>query len=159
TILYAGTFEPYQGIDLLMNAFAHVAQRLPDVRLLLLGGRDEQVRDARAYAEALGLGRRVAMTGNVPKPIASDCLRRADIVVSPRLRGNNTPLKIYEQLASGKPLVATRILSHTQVLDDSTSFLTEPDAESVAAGLLEALTNPAAAEQRVRNARALYERE
>jgi glycosyltransferase involved in cell wall biosynthesis len=50
-------------------------------------------------------------------------------------------LKIYEQLASGIPLVATRILSHTQVLDDGICFLADADAKSFAAALTRALTD------------------
>ena len=61
------------------------------------------------------------------------------MLVSPRVHGTNTPLKVYEHLASGKPLVATRIWSHTQVLDDSVCFLVEPEPDSMAKGLLRAL--------------------
>ena len=43
--------------------------------------------------------------------------RRCDVLVSPRSRGTNTPLKIYQYLRSGKPIVATRLLTHTQVLE------------------------------------------
>ena len=110
-------------------------------------------------ADALGLGATCRLVGHVPKLVASGYMRTADVLVSPRLHGTNTPLKIYEQLASGRPLVATRIRSHTQVLDDSTGFLVEPEQESLAAGLIEALTDPAGAERRVRSASALYERE
>jgi glycosyltransferase involved in cell wall biosynthesis len=86
-------------------------------------------------------------------------MRAADVLVSPRLHGINTPLKIYEQLASGRPLVATRICSHTQVLDDSTCFLVDPNPESMAHGLIQSLTDPAGAAQRVQHARQLYESE
>jgi glycosyltransferase involved in cell wall biosynthesis len=81
------------------------------------------------------------------------------VLVSPRIYGTNTPLKIYEQLASGRPLVATRIWSHTQVLDESVCFLADPDPDSLASGLVTALTDEAGAAERVRNAMALYERE
>jgi glycosyltransferase involved in cell wall biosynthesis len=85
--------------------------------------------------------------------------RSADVLVSPRLHGTNTPLKIYEQLASGRPLVATRIWSHTQVLDESVCFLVDPTPESLADGLIAALTDPEESAERVRNAISLYERE
>ena len=158
-IVYAGTFEAYQGIELLVNAFSRVVARLPQARLLLAGGAEDQVARIRAMADALGLGATCRLVGHVPKLVASGYMRTADVLVSPRLHGTNTPLKIYEQLASGRPLVATRIRSHTQVLDDSTGFLVEPELESLAAGLIEALTDPAGAERRVRSASVLYERE
>ena len=56
-------------------------------------------------------------------------MRRVDVVTSPRVEGNNTPLKIYEQLASGVPLVATEVLSHTQVLSKEQCFLAAVDDE------------------------------
>jgi glycosyltransferase involved in cell wall biosynthesis len=132
---------------------------VPQARLLLAGGRAEQVARIRAMVDAAGLGATCILVGQVPKRVASGYMQSADVLVSPRLHGTNTPLKIYEQLASGRPLVATRIRSHTQVLDDSTGFLVEPEPESLAAGLIQALTDPTGVERRVRNACALYERD
>jgi glycosyltransferase involved in cell wall biosynthesis len=158
-ILYAGTFEAYQGIEIVVEAFARAVQRVPEARLLLVGGTDEQVKKIRALADALGLGDRCVLTGRVPKTAAIAYTQSAQVLVSPRIHGTNTPLKIYEQLASGKPLVATRIWSHTQVLDDTVCYLADPTAESFAAGLVAALTDESGSAERVRNAMALYERE
>jgi glycosyltransferase involved in cell wall biosynthesis len=158
-ILYAGTFEAYQGIELLVRAFHEVVPSRPDARLLLVGGTEDQVRRTRALVESLGLGDRCILTGRVPKSAALAYTRVAHVLVSPRIQGTNTPLKIYEQLASGRPLVATRIWSHTQVLDDSVCWLAEPDPRSLAAALTSALTDGAGAATRVRNALALYQRD
>lgn len=76
--------------------------------------------------------------------------------VSPRLHGTNTPLKVYEQLASGIPLVATNIYSHTQVLDDDIAVMVDPEPGDMARGLIEALTNPSARARRIEGARRLY---
>ena len=158
-VLYAGTLEAYQGIEILVEAFAEVLKLRPEARLLLVGGADHQVSKIRKLAESLQLGEACVLTGRVPKTAALHYTRSAQVLVSPRLHGNNTPLKIYEQLASGRPLVATRIRSHTQVLDDSVCYLVDPDAASLGAGLLEALTDESGSAARVRNAMALYERE
>lgn len=157
-ILYAGTFETYQGIEVLIAAFAKVVVSRPDARLLLVGGADEQIRRMRELVASLGLGPSCVLTGRVPKAAALAYTQSADVLVSPRVDGTNTPLKIYEQLASGRPLVATRIWSHTQVLDDSVAFLVDPDPASMAEGLLRALDDPAEAASRARNAQALYAR-
>ena len=71
--------------------------------------------------------------------------------MSPRSRGTNTPLKIYQYLRAGRVIVATRLLTHTQVLDDEVAILTEPAADSFAEGIVRALRHPA-------DARAIGER-
>lgn len=158
-IVYAGTFEAYQGIDILVRAFERVHRQRDDVRLVLAGGTDEQIAAMRDLAVGLGLSEACVFTGRVSKTEALRLTSEAQVLVSPRIHGTNTPLKIYEQLASGKPLVATRIWSHTQVLDDTVCFLVEPEPESMAEGLLGALERPADAAQRASNARALYDRD
>ncbi len=57
------------------------------------------------------------------------------------------------------PVVATRIATHTQLLDDSLAFLVEPTPEALAAGLRAALADPAEAARRAERGRALIERE
>ena len=158
-ILYAGTFEAYQGIDILVQGFARVIERRPDARLLLVGGTTEQVGKIEALAKSLALGEHCVLTGRVSKTDALRYTQTAQVLVSPRVHGTNTPLKIYEQLASGKPLVATRIWSHTQVLDEKVCYLVDPEPESMARGLLAALDDLGRSTDRVEAAQALYERE
>jgi glycosyltransferase involved in cell wall biosynthesis len=86
-------------------------------------------------------------------------LALADVLASPRRRGVNTPFKVYTYLASGRPLVATRIPSHTQVLDDGNAWLVEPTAEGLAAGVRAALVDGPEAARRAARGRALVERE
>jgi glycosyltransferase involved in cell wall biosynthesis len=140
-VVYTGTFEAYQGIDLLIKAFAQVRERRPDASLLLVGGTPVQVQRYRVLADSYGLNGGCMFTGRVSQATARYLSRRATVLTSPRVLGTNTPLKLYEQLASGIPLVATRIYSHTQVLNDSVCFLVEPTADSMAAGILEAIND------------------
>jgi glycosyltransferase involved in cell wall biosynthesis len=158
-ILYAGTFESYQGIEPLIDAFAIVHAERTDAQLLLVGGTPHQAASAAARVGSLGLTDCVHLTGRVSKNIATRYTGLAHVLVSPRLTGTNTPLKIYEQLASGKPLVATRIWSHTQVLDETVCILVDTDPASIARGLLQAISDPEHGRQLVARARALYERE
>jgi glycosyltransferase involved in cell wall biosynthesis len=158
-ILYAGTFEAYQGIETLVEAFANVVSRRPHARLLLVGGTEEQVARIRSLVAERGLADTCRLTGRVSKTEALRFTQLAHVLVSPRLHGTNTPLKIYEQLASGKPLVATRIWSHTQVLDERVCYLVDPSPESLANGIVEALDDLGRTSERVTSARALYERE
>jgi glycosyltransferase involved in cell wall biosynthesis len=138
-IVYAGTLEPYQGIDLLLSAFKQVLEQEPAAFLVVVGGNDPQVHAYQNLAEQLGLAGGYLFTGRVAQEEARCYSRQAAVLVSPRTSGTNTPLKVYEQLASGIPLVATRIVSHTQVLDDRVAILVEPSPTSLAAGVLAAL--------------------
>jgi glycosyltransferase involved in cell wall biosynthesis len=157
TIVYAGTLESYQGIDLLLDAFADVRESRPDVRLVIAGGTDAQIRGYTRRAEALGILGPCEFLGPVPKATASTLMRDASVLVSPRTTGNNTPLKLYEMMASGVPMVLTDIPSHTQVVSAGEAVLVEPSAAGLAAGLLTALESGADIADRVRGARTLYE--
>jgi glycosyltransferase involved in cell wall biosynthesis len=156
-VVYAGTFEPYQGIDILIKAFVQAVKSVPNAMLLLVGGTEAQVAAMRGLVRTLDAEASIIFTGVVDKKTAMYYTSQADALVSPRRSGTNTPLKIYEQLASGKPLVATRIWSHTQVLNDDVCVLVEPDPPSMSAGLVKALSNPDYAAQLVANARRLYD--
>jgi len=155
-VAYAGTFEPYQGLDVLISAFAEVYKHRPDAFLLMIGGMPKQVEKYRAFAYERGLKGHCMFTGRIDQESAKNLLASADVLTSPRIDGTNTPLKIYEQLESGKPLVATRIYSHTQVLTDKVCFLVDPDPESMAKGILEALNDKNKVCQIVEQARKLY---
>ena len=141
-VLYTGTFEAYQGLDLLFAAAAYVAERRPDVRFVLAGGRPDQIDAARAGARAAGLADAVIFAGQRPADEIPAFLDAADALVSPRSSGTNTPLKIYQYLRSGRPIVATRLLTHTQVLDDAVAYLSEATAAGFGAAILEALADP-----------------
>jgi glycosyltransferase involved in cell wall biosynthesis len=154
-VLYTGTFEAYQGLDLLFSAMAVVISRRPDVRLLLAGGNPSQVAEARARVRRLGIDAVTTFAGERPARDMPAYLLAANILVSPRCRGTNTPLKIYQYLRSGTPIVATRLLTHTQVLSDDTALLTGATAEEFAGGILAALGNPARASEVARRAREL----
>jgi glycosyltransferase involved in cell wall biosynthesis len=140
-VLYTGTFESYQGLDLLLQAAARVASSRPDVRFVLAGGRPDQISALRAMAGQHGGGASLVFAGQRPAEEIPRFLDAADVLVSPRSTGTNTPLKIYQYLRSGRPIVATRLLTHTQVLTDDISILTEPTAAAFADGILSALSD------------------
>ena len=153
--LYTGTFEAYQGLDLLFASMATVKAERPDARLLLAGGKPDQVRHAQRQAADAGIADVTIFAGEQPAGDIPAYLMAADVLVSPRSRGTNTPLKIYQYLRSGRPIVATRLLTHTQVLSDETAILTGASAGEFAAGILSAMNDPAAAAAIGRQARQL----
>ena len=138
-VLYTGTFEAYQGLDLLFAAARQVVDRHPGARFVLAGGRPDQIASAREQADGLGIGGAVIFAGQRPAEDIPAFLDAADALVSPRSTGTNTPLKIYQYLRSGRPIVATRLLTHTQVLNDDVAILTAATPEGFAAGILAAL--------------------
>ena len=156
-VLYTGTFEAYQGLDLLFAAMAALTHRRPDARLLLAGGKPDQVRRAQEQAQAAGIANVTIFAGEQPASDIPAYLGAADVLVSPRSRGTNTPLKIYQYLRSGRPIVATRLLTHTQVLSDDTAILTGASPDEFAAGILLALNDPGNAAAIGRRARELAE--
>ncbi|MFQ5528712.1 MAG: glycosyltransferase family 4 protein [Gemmatimonadota bacterium] len=147
-VFYAGSFEPYQGLDLVVRAFADVLPAHPDAMLVLAGGFPDQVAALERLAVELGVSDACLLPGRIPQEAVRRLLPQATVLVSSRVVGTNTPLKIYQQLASGVPLVATRIRSHTQVLDDELAILVEPTAEDIAVGLGEALGGSDAVKRR-----------
>jgi len=153
-ILYSGNFEPYQGVPLLVQAAAQV----PEAQFLFMGGEASEIETMRAGARELGTGDRCFFSGKRSPSELPVFLALAALVASPRSKGENTPFKIYTYLASGKPLIATRIPTHTQLLDDSLAFLVEPTAGGLAGGIRQALANPAEAAARASRSLALIER-
>jgi glycosyltransferase involved in cell wall biosynthesis len=154
-VLYTRTFEAYQGLDLLFAAMRTVIAARPDARLVLAGGHAGQVERARREAAAAGVAGATVFLGERPAEEIPACLEAADLLVSPRSRGKNTPLKIYQYLRSGRPIVATNLLTHTQVLDGTVAELTEPTPEAFGAGILRLLGDRDRAAQLGRAARAL----
>lgn len=140
--LYTGTFEAYQGVDMLIDAAAIVAKCRPDARVVVVGGEPAQVEAAKARAASTGADRVMVFTGQQPAREIPGFVQAADLLVSPRIRGTNTPLKIYSYLRSGKPIVATNLLTHTQVLTPQIALLVDPKPEPFAAAILELVDNP-----------------
>src|SRR2546422_466675 len=154
-VMYTGTFEAYQGLDLLFDAMAIVHRSRPDARLVLAGGRPDQIARVRDEARTAGIEQVTLFAGERAAREIPAYLLAADLLVSPRSRGTNTPLKIYQYLRAGKPIVATRLLTHTQVLSDETAILTGATPQELADGLLAALTDRERAARVGRHAREL----
>src|SRR5205814_1339272 len=95
-IVYTGTFEAYQGLDLLFDAMAIVRTSRPDARLVLAGGSPLHVVHAREQARAAGVDDVTIFAGERPAADIPAFLLAANVLVSPRSRGTNTPLKIYQ---------------------------------------------------------------
>lgn len=156
-IVYAGTLEHYQGIDIMLEGFAAAQKKNNKLRMIIAGGSEEQVEHYRAMAKNLGIENSCKLIGRVPQSQAKWLMDKATVLASPRTEGDNTPLKVYELLASGKPMFATNIYSHTQVLTDEVAFLVDPTATGMAKGMLESTKDDDEVKRRVVNAQKLYD--
>jgi glycosyltransferase involved in cell wall biosynthesis len=157
-VLYSGNLEPYQGIDLLLESFSLAAAADPHLHLIVVGGMEEDVERYRRKAERLGIAGRAHLLGPRPVDELGDSLAEADILVCPRIRGRNTPMKVFPYLHSGKPLLATDLYTHTQVLTGAEALLAAPEPTAFARGLLRLAQDPALRAEIGRNGRALVER-
>jgi glycosyltransferase involved in cell wall biosynthesis len=140
-VLYTGTLERYQGLEELVDAMADPAVWEAKPRLVVVGGTQKQVEALRSRAGSRGLSASVIFTGTIPQDHVCSALGAADILVSPRSSGTNTPLKLFSYLKSGRPILATRIASHTQVIDERAALLVDPGAKRLAYGLAQLLAD------------------
>lgn len=145
-IMYVGNLESYQGIDLLLESFTQVLPAAPTTHLVAIGGNHNDIQKYKAQAKQHQIDQNVHFVG--PRPIAhlKHYLAQADILVSPRIQGDNTPMKLYSYLDSGKALLATNLTTHTQVLETDRypemAYLAQPEAADFAAGLLHLINHP-----------------
>jgi len=138
-VMYIGNLESYQGIDLLLESFALVCKQSPDTSLVIIGGADKDIVKYRDLSSSLGVSHRVHLLG--PRPISQigQYMVQADVLASPRIQGLNTPMKVYSYLDSGVAVMATRLSTHTQVMNDEISMLAEPESKSFSEALLKLL--------------------
>lgn len=158
TVLYYGTLEAYQGIQLLIDSAQYVIKKSNDkIRILIVGGHPEQVKKYQRLIEEKGLESYFILTGFVEPQLIPAFIDIADVLVSPRISGTNSPLKIYSYLRSGRPVVATRHITHTQVLNEQVAILVEPEADAFANGILRAINEHEESAELVKSATRLAE--
>jgi glycosyltransferase involved in cell wall biosynthesis len=141
-VLYTGNFESYQGVDLLLKAVAIARRARSDLRCVLAGGEADQVARMKELAGRLDLAGSSFFAGKRPMEEMPAFLTLASVLVSPRTQGTNTAMKIYNYMQSGKPIVATRLATHTQALDDTCAVLVRSEPDDLAAGLLRLIEDP-----------------
>jgi glycosyltransferase involved in cell wall biosynthesis len=141
-VVYAGSFVALQALDLLLDAIPGVLSQIPNTMFLLVGGTDPEIATLQSQAARLGITAHIVLQRSLAQAAIPAYLAAADVLVSPRVQGINSPGKLLDYLASGRPVVATNTLVHNQLLTDKSAILTPPTAAGLAAGLLVALTDP-----------------
>ncbi len=155
--MYIGNLEPYQGIDLLLRSFALFHKKCNDAILVIVGGAPRDIARYQDQAARRGIDQFVRFTGPRPLSMLAGLFRQADVLVSPRIRGVNTPMKIYSYLQSGKPILATDLPTHTQVLTPEVAVLEPPSPRRFAEAMRRLADDPDRRELLARRAGALAE--
>jgi glycosyltransferase involved in cell wall biosynthesis len=147
-IIYTGTFDGFQGVDYLMDAFKIVHERKPSARLLLVGSTINPRHRARyeRMAADLEIGSRLTITSSTLEELP-DFLAAADIAVVPRPESAGIPTKLLNYMAAGKAIVGFK--KSAAILEDrQTAILVEPaTAEKLAEGIVTLLNDRALARE------------
>jgi glycosyltransferase involved in cell wall biosynthesis len=134
-ILYSGNFAAYQGIELLQEAFQRARKTRPELALVCVGATDKE------FAERSGASAaedQVFVLPRQPRTQIPVYMKLADFLVLPRVAADNVPLKLFDYMASGTPIIATRGPAHEPLLNESRAFMSDPTVEALSATLLDA---------------------
>jgi glycosyltransferase involved in cell wall biosynthesis len=140
---YAGHLYPWKGVDTLIDALATV----PSARAVIIGGQPGEGDGARleALARARGVASRTEFTGWLRPADVAARLLQCDILVLPNVRSTiseryTSPLKLFEYLAAGRPIVASNLPALREILTDGiNALLVEPGDPGAVARALNAL--------------------
>jgi glycosyltransferase involved in cell wall biosynthesis len=146
-VSFVGGFQPWHGIDLLVESFARILQEFPNCKLLLVGDGPDRINIERKIEE-LGISPNVIITGLVPQIQVPKILSTVDVAVIPYPELPKelwfSPLKLYEYMAAGKAIVASRSGQIADVIQDEyNGVLVKPgDVIGLADNIIKLLNNP-----------------
>lgn len=136
---FTGSLKAWHGTDHLIAAFAQLASRLPAHLLIVGDGPERPV--LQDHIRSLGLDRQVTITGWVPHHRLPGLIARMDVAVAPYPADAGhyfSPLKLYEYLAMGRPIVASRLGQSADLLGPTeAALLVEPGNTRALADALE----------------------
>jgi glycosyltransferase involved in cell wall biosynthesis len=149
SFVYLGALGKVRRLDILVRALAKVRERLPDVKLYVVGRGDDPSDEQLLTAEAsrLGLLDALVLVGQLPRPEALAFVRDADVCVSPifptPVLNAASPTKLVEYMAMGKPVVANDHPEQRLVISESGAGYCVPwDEEAFASAIVRLLVEP-----------------
>jgi glycosyltransferase involved in cell wall biosynthesis len=157
-LLYAGNLESYQGIDLLLESFQIVCEQTDKINLVIIGGSQEDINFYTDKAVSLGINKRVHFKGPKPYRHLHMYLAEADLIACPRVRGVNTPMKIFPSLHSGRAVIATDLYTHNQILTNNEAYLAPANREDFARGIIKLVIDEKLRRKLGRNGQAFVEK-
>lgn len=147
-VMYHGSLVERNGVDLAVEAVARMRDRMPSVQLHIYGKATPFVDKVMQSARERGLEKNVLHMGRRSLEGIVDAIRNCDLGVIPNQRNAftdiNTPTRIFEYLALGKPLIAPRTPGITDYFDDDSMLYFESgNADQLADRILFAAAHPA----------------
>jgi len=131
-LLFTGRLAPVKGLPLLLDAVARLRERHPGLTLMLAGDGPERAA-LQAQAERLGIAPDVQFLGYQSSDHVRALLQESDVFVLPSF-AEGVPVVLMEAMASGVPVVATRVAGVSELVEDGVSGFVVPPAD---AGALE----------------------
>lgn len=111
-VMYHGSLVERNGLELAVDALARIHDRMPNAELRIFGRSTPYLEEVLAKAEKLGLKDNVRYLGSRKLEQLADEIQQCNVGVIPNLRNAftdiNTPTRIFEYLATGKPVIAPR---------------------------------------------------
>ncbi len=154
-VLFVGRAEPRKGLDVLIDAFSRVRQRLPDARLVIVGAMGARAAALQASVRAADR-QDVVFAGPVDYADLPAYYQAADVFCAPARGGESFGIVLAEAMAAGTPIVASDIAGYRDVVrHDETGLLCAPgNVTALADAIVRVLQEPEPAAQRARNAAA-----
>lgn len=139
---YVGSFATYQGIDLLFAAIPQAVRAAPRLRFCIIGGSEAEIAERREVLAREGVADCARFLGKVDPDALPDYLAASDILLSPRISGNNTPLKLLDYLKAGSAIVATDLEANRLILNEETAVFAAANPEDFAVAVAQLALNP-----------------
>lgn len=146
-VTYVGSFAGYQGMDILFAAIPKVVRECPEARFLIIGGDEAEIQHYSEFFQNEGVKDNVTFLGKVAPDILPNYLAASDILLSPRVSGVNTPLKLLDYLKVSRAIVATDVTANRLLLDESTAVMVAPTPDGLSAGIVCLVQDKALREQ------------
>ena len=140
-ILYTGSLFSWKGVETLVDSLDFLPKK---IKLICVGGSGKYLRDFKSYVNGSSNSNRIKVVGHIPKKEVLRYIENADALILPnsakdKMSLYTSPIKLFEYMASKRPIIASNISSIAEILSNKNSLLFEADnSEDLANKILKA---------------------